>query len=152
MGCDIHAHAEKQVDGRWEKLPIDVFDCRSYGLFGFLADIRNYSAVPPIAEPRGFPTDASAGTVEDYEDWGADAHTPSWLTLAELLAFDYDRKMEDRRVTRQVGPNAWDGGCTAQPGEGEGTTYRKFLGEWFFKELDRYKEAGAERLVFWFDN
>lgn len=153
MGCDIHAHAEKRTGHGWERLNIaEPFDWRSYGLFGFLADVRNYSAVPPIAPRRGLPADASAAVREDSEGWDGDGHSHSWVGLDELLAFDYDAAFEDRRVTRQVAANAYDGGCTADPGGGEQTTFRDFLGPGYFKELDRLKTAGVERVVFWFDN
>ncbi len=32
------------------------------------------------------------------------------------------------------------------------TTYREFLGEKFFEHLANLEEAGADRVVFWFDN
>lgn len=153
MGCDIHCHAEQRDGNRWTRLRIpEPFDWRSYGLFGFLAGVRNYSEVPVLRLARGFPKDASGPVYDDYTEWAGDAHTPSWLTLKELSDFDYDATFEDRRVTRQVAANAWDGGCTAEPGGGEQTTYRKFLGPKFFTELERLKEAGADRIVFWFDN
>lgn len=154
MGCDIHAHAERRnPEGGWGRLAIpEPFDHRNYGVFGFLADVRNYSEVPPLAPRRGLPADASEAVKEDCESWSGDGHSHSWLSLGELLAFNYDATFEDRRVTRQVAVNAWDGGCTAEPGGGRQTTFRAFLGPNFFKELDRLKAAGAERVVFWFDN
>jgi hypothetical protein len=153
MGCDIHCHAEKRSPEGWKRLPIpEPFDWRQYGLFGFLAGVRNYSQVPSLAPHRGLPADVSAEVREDSEGWNGDGHSHSWVTLGELLAFDYDAPVEDRRVTRQVAANAWDGGCTAEPGGGEQTTYRAFLGPKFFEELERLKVAGADRIVFWFDN
>ncbi len=154
MGCDIHSHAErKNASGAFETIAdLAPFAWRSYGMFGFLAGVRNYSDVPPIAEQRGFPPDASQPVAAHYEEWEGNAHGASWLTLDELLAFDYDAPCEDRRVTRRVGPNHWNGGCTANPGEGLATTFRQFLGEGFFDELRKLQVAGAERVVFWFDN
>lgn len=154
MGCDIHMHVEKKLDdGSYAELHgVNFLDCRSYGIFGFLADVRNYSAVTPISQPRGVPDDVSAGLKADYESWGSDAHSASWLSVEELLAFNYDAPTEDRRVMRQVGPNHWNGGCTTEPGEGRLTTYREFLGSWFMDELEALKASGADRIVFWFDN
>lgn len=149
MGCDIHTQAEKRINGKWTAIPdFAPFDWRSYGMYGFLADVRNYSAVPPIAEQRGLPDDAD---LDGDDDWLGD-HSFSWLSVEELTAFDYDKLMEDRRVTRQTGPNTWDGGCTAEPGGGETMTFRDFLGEAFFKDIDKLKELGAERVVFGFDS
>ncbi len=148
MGCDIHPQAERRVDGKWQAIPgLKPFDDRCYGIFGFLADVRNYSAIPPIAPQRGLPEDADVSTEEYLGD-----HSYSWLSLDELLAFNYDQPVEDRRVMRQTGPNSWNGGCTAEPGGGEMTTYREFLGPKFFEDLDKLKAMGAERVVFGFDS
>lgn len=152
MGCDIHCYAERRSGNNFVKVKCDALGSRSYGTFGFLADVRNYSDVTPIVERRGFPVDASRAVKSSYEGWGSDAHSPSWLTIEELTGFDYDRSMEDRRVTRQVGENMWSGGCTSEAGGGVMTTYREFLGEWFFKDIQKLQDAGAERIVFWFDN
>jgi hypothetical protein len=146
MGCDIHTKAQRLVNDRWEDIPnTTAFDCRSYGLFGFLAGVRNYSAVTPIAEQRGLPPDMNLDD-EDRQAYFGD-HSYSWLSMDELLSFDYDIPMEDRRVTR-----GGDGGCTANPGDGTLTTYREFLGPWYFHELARLKELGTERIVFGFDS
>lgn len=148
MGCDIHTRAERKVNGEWEVIPgLHPFDWRSYGMFGFLANVRNYSAVPPLSNPRGLPDDC-----EIESDWELGEHSFSWLSVHELLAFDYNLPLEDRRVKRQAGTNSWDGGCTCDPGEGEQTTYREFLGKAFFDDLEKLKEAGAERVVFGFDS
>lgn len=154
MGCDIHSYAErKNAADQYEMVDnLNPFDDRSYGTFGFLAGVRNYSALTPIAEQRGMPIDASARVAAEFDGWGSDAHSASWLTVAELAAFDYDAICEDRRVMRQIGPNAWSGGCTADAGEGKQQTYREFLGHWFFDDLKKLQDAGAERVVFWFDN
>ncbi len=148
MGCDIHSYAEKRnAAGQWECIPgVVPFDWRCYGMYGFLAGVRNYSAVPPIAMPRGLPGDVSR-EVHEALDMDYSIHSTSWLTISELVAFDYSAEMEDRRVTR--GNN---GACTCDPGEGERMTFREFLGGSFFKDLERLKEIGAERIVFGFDN
>lgn len=153
MGCDIHSFAEKKDEhGNWEVIPdFEPFDTRSYGLFGWLANVRNYSALTPIAERRGVPDDASAHVKYDYEACDCDAHSASWLSVDELLSFNYDSPCEDRRVTRQTS-YGWDGGCTCEPGEGRQTTYREFFSDYFFKDLEKLKELGAERVIFWFDN
>lgn len=155
MGCDIHIIAQRRVDGGWTEAKgafvdgASPFDWRSYSMFGFLAGVRNYSAVPPISEPRGLPEDFDA----DEEAGGfVGDHSFSWLTVKELSDFDYDQLFEDRRVTRQIGPNLRSGAITADVGDGELTTYRKFLGEGFFKDLAELQRIGAERIVFGFDS
>lgn len=151
MGCDIHIVAERRVNGVWETIPKGRLDFdRNYGAFGFLADVRNYSQVQPISQPRGLPPDISFD-VETYYYWRAD-HSFSWLSVKELTEFDYDQEMEDRRIIIQISSSFWDGGGTAKPGEGVKTTYREFLGSQFFKFLEELKICGAERIVFGFDS
>lgn len=152
MGCDIHSHAEKQDGGRWVGLDVEAFEDRDYGLFGWLANVRNYSDMTPIAADRGFPADASAEAAKHYDNWNGDAHSASWVSVAELLAVDYDQPVEDRRTTKQLGPNSWTGGATCAPGEGKTQTLREFLGPGFFVVLKRLQDAEAGRVVFWFDN
>jgi len=164
MGCDIHVHAEKREGNRWVKLDLPQiphgsyselpFESRQYGKFGFLADVRNYSAIQPIAQPRGVPDDMSPETKHDYEGcWDMDAHSASWLSLEELASYDYDRQVEDRRYTQQTGPNSFNGGATCEPGKGEKKTLREFLSHTdFFESLEVVKAAGADRIIFWFDN
>lgn len=151
MSCDIYTHVEcRDPDGTWTRVEGTPFDLRIYSVFGWLADVRNYSAVPPLSQPRGLPEDASQGVLADWEWWQSDGHSCSWFTVDELAAFDYDAEVEDRRVT--VGN---DGGCTAEPGGGEVTTYREFLGANFFRDLDALRALNDERptrVIFWFDS
>lgn len=139
MGTDIHIVAQKKTEKGWDDIKFCPFDWRSYGMFGFLAGVRNYSAVPSISQPRGLPDDFSSQVMDDY-------HSMSWLSVSELLAFNYDAEFEDRRVMING-----DGGCTAKPGGGEVTTFRNFLGGQFFHDLDKLRDLGADRIVFWFD-
>lgn len=155
MGCDIHTFVEVKRDGQWQLVSPQprVFDCRNYGLFGWLANVRNYSAVPPLSAPRGLPVDVSAHVREESEL--DDGHTRSWLSAKELLDFDLDATFEDRRVTRQTGPNSFNGGCTADPGGGEVVVYREFFGSCLTDTLEVLRGLGAPedvRVVFWFDN
>lgn len=150
MGCDIHTLAQRRgADDKWETIKgVHPFDWRDYGLYGFLADVRNYSDVPPISRPRGYPD----GFDYEVHDYMCDYHSQSWLSVEELLAFDYDAAVEDRRVTRTLSSGIVSGGETCDPGEGEMTTWREFLGDAFFEDLDKLKAAGAERIVFGFDS
>jgi hypothetical protein len=153
MGCDIHLYGEKRnQDGTWEHTSdgddLDApMNYRSYGIFGFLAGVRNYSAVTPISRQRGLPDDTSAFVRSAFTSWRFDAHSPSWMSMDELMSFDYEGEVEDRRCTRNG-----DGGSTCEPGNGKKMTYREFLGDGFFKDLERLRDGGADRVVFWFDN
>ena len=149
MGCDIHPYCEKLVDGKWEFVLTNIFDWRSYSIFGFLGDVRNYSCCEPLSKNRGLPEDVSEYVKKiRYED--DQCHSTSFLTLKELLDFDYDKTFWNRRIYRGN-----SGACIAEPGEGEIVSYREFLGDGFFLELEKMKAFGSPeevRLVFWFDN
>ncbi|MHC5536930.1 hypothetical protein ACYOEI_01495 [Singulisphaera rosea] len=94
-----------------------------------MAEVRNYSAVPPISKPRGFPEDANILVRVEYDE-GLGYHPASWLSVSELLESDYDAPMEDRRIMRDG-----YGGCTCEPGEGQAMSFREFLGQAFFDDL-----------------
>jgi len=120
MGCDIHFYVEIKKDEKWvsaDKWSADPYDCgdledigikwddrfytgRNYDLFAMLANVRNgrgFAGVPtgtgfiPIAEPRGLPEDASPEVKAISDRWNGDGHSHSWLTLAELLAYDWNQ-------------------------------------------------------------
>jgi len=174
MGCDIHPIAEVRKEGKWTAVTADVFpfsewdrkyykkdggsapfDWRSYSMFAFLAGVRNLDHCEPLSEPRGIPDDASEEAKELEAFWECNGHSHSYVTLQELLAFDYDKTFGNRRVTKQVGPNAWSGGELAEEGEGEIVTYRENLGPHFFAHLEALKALGEPqdvRVVFLFDN
>lgn len=191
MGADIHSFAEVKTNGKWVRVEEPKFDdygdtkttepfgWRSYAVFGFLADVRNYSCCEPICETKGLPNDSEylnsispyaydrnpmngevipeneRETVKKDVQEDGNYHSMSWLTLKELLDFDYEQKFWDRRVTKQVSPNGWDGAALADEGEGQTITYREHLGEGFFKDIDVLKTLGSSedvRIVFWFDN
>lgn len=157
MGCDIHAFVEKRNGDSWKFIELDPepFDCRDYRLFGFLADVRNYSHSPVISKRRGIPGDASEHVLEMNDYWDSDGHSHTWLLLRELLDFDYNQEIWDQRVMKQDGPNSWNGAALAEEGEGAHLRLGVFLGEWYFKELNRFKQLGPPedtRIVFWFDN
>lgn len=164
MGCDIHSYVEIRTPEGWQHVeqtfdshpsaesPGELFPFRDYGLFGFLADVRNYSHVPVIADQRGLPDDASAAVRKQWDSYG---HSASWLTAAELLAFDYDQVFWDRRVTKEVRPGFFDGRALAQEGEGRHLSIREFLGPFYFTRLAQLEALGdpeAVRVVFWFDS
>jgi hypothetical protein len=155
MGCSLHAHAERRnYHGNWLKVPhLTPFNWRNYGFYGWLAGVRNHSAMTPMAADRGLPEDASESVAREFYDyWESDAHSVSWVTVAELLAFDYDAPCEDRRARLVVDGNVWVAPVALGPGDGQVQTYRAFLGEDYFRDLEALKAAGAERVVFWFDS
>lgn len=139
MGCDIHVVAERRLaDGRWEawgtfkdddgyfcqagprQYGNEIYEGRNYRLFTVLAGVRRDSdSIPQIAEPRGVPEDCSPEVRRYMENVD---HTPSYVTLRELLDFDWTQEIEvtgavgwpefvDFMVMREVNPhhqpNSW---------------------------------------------
>lgn len=110
MGTDIHFFVERKVEGFW--LSCDewtdegywhvskyFYENRNYDLFAILANVRNgfgFAGVDtgegffPISEPRGLPTDLSEELQRQVDN--CLDHTPSWLTVAELLAYDWTQE------------------------------------------------------------
>lgn len=148
MGCDIHSFVEIRLNDQWVVPEKGIFPCsdwekeyyktdfktapfdwRSYGMFGFLADVRNYSKVPCIIAggSRGMPADASSKAREECEDWGLDGHSHSYIMLKELTDYDYDVLFEDRRTTKEVAKNVFN--CAALADEGDGNSgHRNYEG------------------------
>lgn len=132
MGTDIHFAVERREPTGWAlEVGEDAgwYDDRNYCVFAMLADVRNVQGfagcdtgdpVVPIAEPRGFPGDASP----ELQKWWADKgeHTPSWLTARELVEVDWrGNKIVSRGIVdpenfyrwRRWGkPDSWSGGVS----------------------------------------
>src|SRR5678815_3673304 len=98
---------------------------RNYDLFGILAGVRNGRGFAgcdtgdgfiPIAEPRGLPEEFSSEYVDrvdqedgdyDYQFWFGD-HSHSWLTLAELLNYDWYQSTRSRGWVNGPQFEEWD--------------------------------------------
>lgn len=157
MGCDIYLYVQVKTGSGWKtvdyknllgELPLNY---RCYSRFAFLAGARNYDCCTPLSEPKGLPDDLNDDSIVEQSD---DRIKASYFTLSELFAFDYDQTFENRRVTRQTGPNMWDSGCITEVGEGKIISYRENLGEGFFESLKTLQTLGDNdhvRIVFFFD-
>jgi len=151
MGTDIHPFMEVKKNGvwvtadRWEKdeydedhnsVPYDehIYGDRNYSLFAALANIRNGSGfagcdtgdcIPVISEPRGIPDDACKEIKQEWKEYGE--HTPSWLTLREILEWDWDFKQTKRGYMSKETYKEWKDSGDAQPngwcGGGSGGTW-----------------------------
>jgi hypothetical protein len=128
MGCDIHLYPEvfdgrewryadnlvKSQYGDYMKGEFDWdFSSRNYSFFAMLADVRNgygFAGVDtgdgyvPISVPKGVPDNASPEVWAENEKWRGDGHSHSHLTLAELLAYDWEQYSIRRGV---VGPGEY---------------------------------------------
>jgi hypothetical protein len=124
MGCDIHFLLERRDGNDWvscdewttDPLPWDpdfqvpttrFYSDRNFDMFAILANVRNGYGTAGldtgdgfnvIAMPKGLPDDLSpevqALAVYEIDDMGC--HTPTWLTLSEILAFNWDQTTTNR--------------------------------------------------------
>lgn len=113
MGCDIHAHIEVKLDGKWEH-----YSCldmpRDYRLFGKMAGVRNRD-VTPIAEPRFLPGDLTKVTLHHAQKWKGVGHSHSWLTHDEMAEVEkwYEGIVGFTHPAQPFGylfGNGWDSG------------------------------------------
>lgn len=130
MGTDIFVFGEKRnSEGLWEYVECD-YAVRHYGLFGWLADVRNYSRIKPLYPMRYFPENCSNEIKDNCEN----LHSITYYSLQELLDVDYSQIITDQRG----------------PGEDEKRTLRDFLGIEWFKFLDELKDKHVERITMGF--
>lgn len=103
MGTDIHMAIEvlnhnydtKRDEWRLAIRREGAFGERNYILFGILAGVRQEDGITPIAEPRGLPEDSDPETIKEAQSGD---HSFSWVTLAEVLAYPWDRSFEYTRT------------------------------------------------------
>lgn len=204
MGCDIHMRVEvkrsinnetKWVDAcyykknqyyngqdkcekEYEKVQLGTSERRNYHLFSILADVRNSGGIKPISQPKGIPSNACKETLEDYKEWGCDAHTLNWFTLKRLMSVAKNYKTipvrgaispkQKEELDEGIKPTTW---CqwTSQEDHVEAHWADEFkcldnliadikqrLNECLFygysNEVGLKEKAGDIRIIFWFDN
>lgn len=162
MGCDIHVCCEFRKDGQWKSadlfymydgIPkvVPVYNFRSYMLFGILAGVRSFE-YEPICEPRGMPDDCCESTKNLYDCWGADAHTPSYLTYRELqerlkvCSRELDGWTSEYEVLLRFVKPVFERMCDIFWIFIDDVTDEKYFGDRALSHSDDF------RVVFWFDN
>jgi len=104
----------------WE-YPLDrALGQRNYNFFAILADVRNgrgFAGIDtgngfnPISEPRGLPEDVSIEVKRQFEHYGVDGHSHSYITLKELLEYNWDQTtihrgvIDEKEYTRMIKAN-----------------------------------------------
>jgi hypothetical protein len=69
---------------------------RNYALFAILADVRNTFGVIPISSPKGIPRDTSETVILEFESH-EEVHSASWLSLKEIIDFNWRQIITDSR-------------------------------------------------------
>lgn len=172
MGCNIHGYMEILTENGWYALK-NLSSERDYDTYGILFGVRVYIDIPPVVETRGFPEDAYYKTKREYEAWEGDAHSPSWMNVKDLLAYDWDQTGMDNRISeidKYTGKEKGKASYTHlqdRPEECEkrgvylkhlerragdllSNTWQEYIEE-MKKLAEKYGEEGV-RVVVWFDN
>lgn len=156
------------------------FDRRDYRVFSALAGVRNYDGFPkPIAAPRGVPDDITSEVLAEYTELAVppeerdgnltgvtllehadrtqnpDWHSASWVTLRELLSYNWDESAGDfvqRTLPSLLKLAVPDGQhlpfeAAAIVGDGQAIAV---LSDWL--EERHGLSLDDVRMVFWFDN
>jgi hypothetical protein len=163
MGIDIYCYTEVKRGESWAFSAKDSPFCgRNYMLFGFLGHRHcRPNGYPRIAAPRGVPHDLSpemqAETVMLEDD--LQFVYSSWVTLRELLDFDYDQVVNRERVIIEY-VDGWDEPAYYRPesddeGEWKDFTLREEIGYHFPDMLRQMEEELGTpdnvRIIYWFD-
>lgn len=113
MGCDIHTMVDIWENGQWvlckghySPFTDEAGYPRDYNTFSFLANIRNEVGCPYISEPRGLTEERKEETKEEsyhgHSNYYDSYHSHSWITLKELLEYDYKKLFKDERTRKCV--------------------------------------------------
>lgn len=162
MGCDIHMHVEyRKHNDNWQcgdyfmlqpgstvESPryswAELYTDRSYTLFAILAGVRSRDGLECVSFPKGLPKDATDFTKEDYEKWGMDAHSCSYLSLKEMIDFRESHDGEDYYMLDIIIERL------KQRADELNIIY---IFEWDSRFYNKaYAQSSKIRIVFWFDN
>lgn len=141
MGCDIHIVLEK-YDDEFGWVGVDTFigheSSYTKGYSSPIACERNYARFAALAgvrgdgpAPRGIPNDASSTTKLLIKEWGADAHSHSWLPLVAAA--------REWNIEHYAG---------VKPNEFR----EKYPAAYWFGVGDEVNKMDKYRVIFWFDN
>lgn len=110
MGADIHMYAEfRNSAGQWEEIPgYEPFSDRNRHVFSFFSEgfVRSdydwgswhVTPYPIIEEARGLPGDVSLSIKAKSDEWGTGGSGHSWLSVDELVSYDYNKPLRERSV------------------------------------------------------
>lgn len=139
MICRMHAFLERFEAGQWNHVPAPSVLPPSHALFSWLGGVRHGIAphVTPLADRRCLPGDMSWPVTEAYATLQESAFAMSWVTVQELLDFDYDAVVTDLRPA-YASPDRL-------------VHYHELLGQAYLEQLAKLSRVGPGRIVFWFE-
>lgn len=168
MGCDIHGTLEVKENEEWKRI-CEIPDDRNYDWFGIIAGVRNYVNATPISHPKGIPLKVSKETRKLLESWDLDGHSHSYLTLAEIEAYDWEQIFHDGRIStvEKATGEEWSKASYTSPNfinrerfelkyldrvakDLISPTWKKFLNK--MRRLSKKYGKENVRIVFFFDN
>lgn len=94
----------------------DFYEGRCYDDFAILADVRNgrgFAGIKtgegfvPISEPRGVPKDATEFFKNRVKEYALDWHSHSYLTLQDLMEFDWQQYTSHEGIVSAIVYNDW---------------------------------------------
>lgn len=166
MSYSLSCHIEVKKNGRWDyhefqhREPLAyTYAPFDYDAMEFFTHYRMESGMPRIPEhmvSRGLPEDSDwlKEPSQESHAWFNEtnaqtlffdgSHYISYLSLEELLSFDYDQTYEDLNKT-EYDPH--DDRRYLSPGEGREMTLRESLGKSYFHALEYLKELGSPQDV-----
>lgn len=118
---------------------------RNYTVFSVLAGVRNDGYVKPIAEPRGLPDDCAKPREYDENDeggWDYGDHSQSWLTLAELQAYDWKQSIKDEGFVGAKAFADWEKSGALHPSEWSGAVSGRMVEHVTHSDMREYIARG----------
>ena len=101
------------------------FDWRSYAMYGFLAGVRGYLDIAPIA--KGRPWEDGPEFLKEGDACEESLQGETWVYVHELDSFDYDIDVFNEQSRSIV-------------------NLREYLGAEYFKHIDELKRIGADKV------
>lgn len=99
-----------------KKVSEEVYEGRSYDLFAILANVRNGRGFAgcktgdgfvPMTDDRGIPEDVSDEGREYLGRYGGDGHSHTYMTLAEILTYDWEQVTWKEGVVSPIAFKEW---------------------------------------------
>lgn len=139
MGCDVTAHFEVKINGKWEHYSVPNI-LRNYMLFEKMAGVRG-DISKALSPPKGLPDDISIVTKRDVDHWNfVGCHTFSWLSSSEV------------KKLMEFHSGILERDCWRLEYEQYGYLFGNSFASFKAGSPQYPKEIEDFRLVFWFDN